>query len=303
MGDPATVARSLQSLRGVFLGSHAVAEGMVTRAQLQSGLYRRLLQNVYADPALPADHRLYARGATLVMPPDAVLGGRSAAAWFDAPFAAPLDPVLVVVPPDSSWRGPRGIRVHRTELRPSDVIVLDDAKEAVRLTTPLRTAWEIGTLESTAAAVALLDAMAHKGHVDEGSLLRIAHEARGKWGARRFGKVAPLVDGRSASRPESLVRVACARAGLPPPVPQFEVVVGGEILGRVDLAWPEARLIVEYEGAYHFDELQIRRDDHRYERMVAAGWRVIRLSSADLRNLDDVVARIRTALGWPLTAG
>jgi hypothetical protein len=78
-----------------------VAEGAVTRKQLQSGPYRRLLHNVYADPCLTADHTLYARAAALVMPDDAVIGGRSAAAWFGAPFATPTDAVLVVVPPDS----------------------------------------------------------------------------------------------------------------------------------------------------------------------------------------------------------
>jgi hypothetical protein len=296
------MARSLQALGGVFLGSHAVAEGVVTRAQLQSGLYRRLFHNVYADPALPADHRLYARGATLVMPEGAVLGGRSAATWFDAPFATTADPVLVVVPPDCAWRGPRGIRVHRTEVNATDVVTLADSEGVVRLTTPLRTAWEIGTQESLPTAVALLDAMVRAGHVDAGCLTRLARDARGRWGARRFGKVVPLVDGRSESRPESLVRVACVRAGLPTPVPQFVVVAEGQFLGRVDLAWPEARLIVEYEGSHHFDELQIRRDDRRYERLVAAGWRVIRLSSADLWDMADVVMRIGRALGWPLTA-
>jgi hypothetical protein len=297
------VAGSLQALGGVFLGSHAVAEGVITRAQLQSGLYRRLFQNVYADPALTADHRLYARGAMLLMPPDAVLAGRSAATWFDAPFATSVEPVLVVVPPDSAWRGPRGVRVHRTEVNPAEVIEFDDFEGDARLATPLRTAWEIGTQESLAAAVALLDAMVRAGHVDGGSLARLAHGSRGRWGARRFGKVVPLVDGRSESRPESLVRVACVRAGLPAPVPQFVVMADGEFLGRVDLAWPEARLIVEYEGAHHFEETQIRRDDRRYERLVAAGWRIIRLSSADLQNLADVVSRIARALGSPLLAG
>src|SRR4029450_7219261 len=100
------------------------------------------------------------------------------------------------------------------------------------------------------------------------------------------------------SPPESWVRVACVRAGLPVPVPQFVVLEGGEFLGRVDLAWPEQRLIVEYEGAHHFDELQIRRDDRRYERLTAAGWRVIRLSAADLRDMDAVVVRIADALRW-----
>jgi Protein of unknown function (DUF559) len=307
-GDPIrwatllSVAGSLQALRGVFLGSHAVAAGVVTRAQLQSGLYRRLFQNVYADPALPADHRLYTPGAMLVMPSDAVVGGRSAAAWFDAPFAAPVDPVLVVVPPDSPWRGPRGIRVHRTVVNAAEVMTLDHVDGEVRLTTPLRTAWEVGTQESVATAVALIDAMVRAGHLDNGMLDQLARDARGRWGARRVARIAPLIDGRSESRPESLIRVACVRAGLPTPVPQFVVVAGGEFLGRVDLAWPEAGLIVEYEGAHHFDDLQIRRDDRRYERLVAAGWRVIRLSSADLRDIGAVIARIAEALGHPLIA-
>jgi Protein of unknown function (DUF559) len=209
----------------------------------------------------------------------------------------------VVVSPESAWRGPRGIRVHRTDVRPEDVITIDNAHEHVRLTSPLRTAWEIATQESIPTAVALLDAMTHAGHLDVGALHRLAQDRRGAWGARRFAKVAPLVDGRSQSRPESLVRVACLRAGLPAAVPQHVVMAGDVFLGQVDLAWPEARLIVEYEGAHHFDDVQIRKDDRRYARLVAAGWRVIRLSSADLRDLDAVVARIRALLGVPLVAG
>ena len=92
------------------------------------------------------------------------------------------------------------------------------------------------------------------------------------------------------------MRVACHLGGLPHPVPQFEVHECGAFLGQVDLAWPEAKLVVEYEGAHHFDELKIVDDDARYEALVAAGWRVIRLSSIDLRDLDAVVERIRIAL-------
>ncbi|MFL6096941.1 MAG: endonuclease domain-containing protein [Blastococcus sp.] len=80
-------------------------------------------------------------------------------------------------------------------------------------------------------------------------------------------------------------------------MPQYDVVHEGAWLGRVDLAWPDARLIVEYEGEYHFDGLQIIRDDRRYEQLIAAGWRVIRLSAADLRDMDAVVRRIEAELG------
>ena len=91
------------------------------------------------------------------------------------------------------------------------------------------------------------------------------------------------------------MRVALALAGLCP-VPQYEVWESGVLLGRVDLAFPEERVLIEYEGAYHFDGIQILRDDVRLRCLVEAGWQVIRLSAADLRDLNAVVARIRAAL-------
>jgi hypothetical protein len=284
----------------LFVGSHAVAEGFLTKKQVESGLYRRVLRNVYAESHLVHDHRLKVRAAALLMPPEAAIGGRSAAAWFGAPFSSASDPVLVVVPRDCRWKGPKGVQVHRTDLRGRDVWTSED--EGVRLTTPRRTAWDIATLEQVMTAVALLDGMLRDARLNDGELteavlaLEFARR-RGQWGSRRAQFLLPLVDGRAMSPPESRVRVACHLAGLPHRVPQLEIVEGGVFLGQVDLAWPEEKLIVEYEGAYHFDELQIVRDDARYEALVAAGWRIIRLSSIDLRDLDAVVQKIATALG------
>jgi hypothetical protein len=285
---------------GLFVGSHAVAEGLLTRKQLMSGLYRRVLHNVYADPSLPDDHRLRARAAALVMPPEAAIGGRSAAAWFGAPFSGLGDPVLVVAPRGCSWDGPRGVRVHKTDLRPAETWTDDDG---VRLTTVRRTAWEVATIEPTLTAVALVDGMLRDGELTEYALMSEVLARRGQWRSSRARDLLPLVDARAESPPESRIRAACVLAGLPAPVPQFVVQESGAFLGRVDLAWPEARLIVEYEGAHHFEELQIRRDDQRYAKLVAAGWRVIRLSSSDLRDLDGVVARILRALEESIAAG
>jgi hypothetical protein len=283
---------------GLFIGSHAVAEGLFTRRQLHSGLFRRVLHNVYAEADVAHDHMLKARAAALLMPPQAAIGGRSAAGWFGAPFSVVTDPVLVVVPRGCPWTGPRGVQVHRTDLGRGEIRTSEDG---VRLTTVRRTAWDVATLEPTMSAVALLDGMLRNALSNEGELTEavLAHEftaRRGRWGSRRAQFLLPLVDGRAMSPPESRVRVACHLGGLSHPIPQFEVYENGVFLGQVDLAWPEAKLIVEYEGAYHFDELQIVQDDARYEALVAAGWRVIRLSSVDLRDLDAVVGRIRDAL-------
>ena len=266
---------------------------MLTRRQLSSGLYRRLLRNVYVDRGLPDDHQMRARAAALLMPRGAAVGGRSAAAWFGAPFSSVTDPVLVVVPPGCSWDGPRGVQVHKTHLGPADARTTEDG---VRLTSAPRTAWELATLETAGTAVAHIDGMLRDGALSEQALTAEIGRRRGQWGSKRAAAVLPLVDGRAQSPPESRVRVACALAGLPAPVPQFRIEEDGRFLAEADLAWPERRLVVEYQGAYHFDELQIVKDDARCARLVAARWRVIRLSAADLRSLEDVVTRIAAAL-------
>ena len=185
------------------------------------------------------------------------------------------------------------MRVHKTHLRSADTWTTDDG---VRLTSVERTAWDVATLETTGTAIALIDGMLRDGRLTEASLARELMRRRGQWGSRRAARVLPLVDGRAQSPPESRVRVACALAGLPAPVPQFVIQEGGRFLAQADLAWPEHKLVVEYEGAYHFDGLQIEKDDVRYARLVVAGWRVVRLSSADLHDLEGAVARIELAL-------
>jgi hypothetical protein len=283
-------------LPGVFVGSHAVAAGALTAKQLRTRGYRRLLQGVYADPGLEFDHRLRCRGAALLLPARFAIGGHSAAAWHGAPFAGPWDPVTVVGPADVAWKGPRGVRVHRSH-GGVDVVTED----GVPLTTPLRTAWDTAAMEPLGTAVAALDAMVRLGTVSRPDLEVLVSEGVGRWGVTRVRRAFGLVDPRAESPPESRVRVALVLAGLAPE-PQYDVHVGGQWLGRVDLAFPEARVAVEYEGAYHFEDDQIMRDDERYERLRAAGWTVIRLSATDLRDLDGAVARVRAALlgqKWP----
>ena len=277
---------------GLFLGSHAVAEGLLNREQLHR-LYRRVLRNVYADPGMVFDHDLRARAAALLMPSEAVLGGRSAGAWWGGRTAGWRDPVTVIVPPSSTWRGPEGVRVHRSVLRPGDATVVDDGP---RITTALRTAWDVATLERTPDAVACLDAMAADESLTPAMVRSLQRGAAGRWRARRALTALSLIDDRAQSPAESWVRVACQLAGLPAPIPQFVVTTDGGWSAQVDLAWPEAKLVVEYEGAYHFEGTQIVKDDGRYARLVAAGWKVIRLLAADLRDLDGVVARIKAAL-------
>jgi very-short-patch-repair endonuclease len=278
-------------LPGVFVASHAIGEGFLTRGQLRRQSYRRLVQGVYADPGLPIDHALRCRGVALLIPEGTAIGGHSAAAWHGAPFARAYDPVTVVCPESTRWRGPRGVRVHHTTLRPGDIEVVD----GVRVTTALRTAWDVAALETLPTAVAALDAMLRAKTIDTVQLSTLTKGAAGRFGVARVRRAIEHVDPRAESAPESWVRVALVLGGLSPE-PQYEVYAGDRFIARVDFAWPEARLAVEYDGEYHFEEDQIPADDERLARLRAVGWRVLRVSAADLRDLDALVARIRAAL-------
>ncbi len=277
-------------LPGVFIGSHAVSSGALTGKQLRSRGYRRLVHGVYADPGLDHDHRLRCRGVALLLPRGLAIGGYSAAAWYGAPFAAAHDPVTVVRPSDVEWKGPRGVRVHRSGMPVEAFPDLDD----VPVTSALRTAWDVAALEPLGTAVSALDAMVRTGTVAQADLIALTESGTGRWGVTRVRRAFGLIDPRAASPPESRVRIALVLAGLAPE-PQYEIETPAGTV-HVDLAFPEERVVVEYEGAYHFEDAQIVRDDVRYAALQAAGWTVVRLGAADLRDLDGVVARVRCAL-------
>lgn len=70
----------------------------------------------------------------------------------------------------------------------------------------------------------------------------------------------------------------CRRAGFPRPAVNAHVTVEGWS-GEVDFSWPSLRLIVETDGfATHGDREAFESDRLRDQHLVAAGWRVIRVT-------------------------
>ena len=76
-------------------------------------------------------------------------------------------------------------------------------------------------------------------------------------------------------------------------VPQYTVRDrDGRFVARVDLAFPEHRVAVEYDdGAWHGAPGQLTRDRRRLNALVAAGWIVLHVTAADLRQPEEIVAR------------
>lgn len=106
------------------------------------------------------------------------------------------------------------------------------------------------------------------------------------------------------SRPETLLRLLLVDAGLPEPRLNQNVHDGaGRFLGRVDMLYPDWRVIVEYDGDQHRTSTrQYERDQTRLDALRRDGWTVIQVRSRGLFvNSDTTVARVRRALleaGW-----
>jgi hypothetical protein len=118
-------------------------------------------------------------------------------------------------------------------------------------------------------------------------------------GCRRARAALAFVRQGAESRPETLLRLLLVRAGLPEPDLNVEIRdVAGRLLGRADLVYRKAHVIVEYDGDHHrTSTAQYEKDMTRVERLIAAGWTVIRVRARGLFvTPGETAARVRAAL-------
>ena len=91
---------------------------------------------------------------------------------------------------------------------------------------------------------------------------------------------------------ESRLLHALRRHGLADPFPQYEVRFEGRFVARVDFAYPDARIALEYDSDRHHGTPEgVRRDTRRRRQLTRAGWKVVGVSSEDVRDGCFDVAR------------
>jgi len=131
--------------------------------------------------------------------------------------------------------------------------------------------------------VVVADAVQHTALATRADLQEELAAHAGLRGVRLAHRALGLSDARAESPPESRLRLAFMLAGLTP-VPQHEVRVAGRFVARVDLAFPAARIAVEYDGrsVHDWDDV-FTRDRQRQNELVRAGWTVLRFTADDLR--------------------
>ena len=281
----------MESLGWPFRGTEALAAGIVTPHRLRTD-FEMVHRNVYIPRGQKLTPVTRAVAAWLWSQRSATVAGLSAAAlhrtaWIDDWLAAELN--------RRSRDKTRGIILHSDTLDDGETSVHD----AIRLTTPARTAFDLGRRIGLTAAVIRLDALMHATDLKAADVELLAERHRGARGLVQLRQALHLVDGGAESPYETKTRLVLISSGLPRPQTQIEVRNDwGALMARIDMGWEEWKVGVEFDGAQHWtDPAQRTRDIDRLAELAACGWTIIRVSADMLRHRPHVVlARTRSAL-------
>ena len=271
------------------------AECGITRSVLGSN-FTPVLHGVHIHKSVEASLAVRCAAAGLVLPTGAVFSGLTALELlelplpFGAPWNRPLD--VTVIPPADRPRG-NGIRGHRRALRADEVTVID----GVRVTVASRTFTDLAAMLDEANLIVIGDAILRTGRASLAELELAIRTADGRRGVVRARQAIPRLDGRSASAPESLLRVRIEDAGLPRPLVNVDVYdSSGGWIACPDLLYKEARVAIEYEGERHLKKRQFGLDLGRDQLLTLAGFVVVRAGPRDLppnaTTLPDTVRRL-----------
>jgi hypothetical protein len=277
-----------------FRGSHAIAAGLVTRGRLRGPRFQRLLPDVYCRAVAEPGLLLRSLAAYRLVEGRGVLSGYSAAVLLGADCAPRVDaPAEVTVPGD--LRAHPGLVVHRDALRDSEIT----STRGIRCTTPLRTAFDLARRPNLEDAVVAVDGLANRHCFHPDRLLELHARYRGHRGVARVPDVVALATPYAGSPMETRLRLLIVTAGLPPPLVQWVVQdPASRVAFWLDLAWPELKIGIEYEGAPHTEPRRVLRDIARHTRLVDLGWQVYRYTKREVYgDRARIVAELSRARG------
>lgn len=289
-----------QMHHGVFRRSDAAACGLTSRqiqGLIRSGWCVHPQQGIYRVQGAPTTSRQHMLELAWACGPDAVASHRAAGHLWGLPGLSQAAPE-VTRPRGQSQRRAGGF-VHGSLWLPSQHLTVRDH---VPVTTPARTVFDLAGVVAPTFAERALDAALQR-KLCTLAQVQMAFFALARRGRRGTATMRRLLEARGsgyvppASELERRARQLFEAASLGQP--EFEVELGDDDwIGRVDCVWRKERVVVELDGRRFHDGLSARTADRtRDNRLMAAGWRVIRVTWDDLvERPNQVVEWIRRAL-------
>jgi Protein of unknown function (DUF559) len=279
-----------------FVGTDALRARTLTDHELRRTC-TRVYRNVYLRRGVELSAESRAVAAWLWSGKEAVVAGNSAAALLGAKWVDARAPAELI----TGRKRPPPLIITRNETLLAGETVLVNA---IPVTSPSRTAFDLGRRQGLQTTVVRMDALARATGVTVAEVEVLIDIHRGARGLKQLRRVLPLVDAGAESPPETRTRLLVIAAGLPRPHTQIKVLNDwGRVLARIDMGWPEVKVGIEYDGSQHWTDSRVRTNDiDRAAELQRRGWILIRVSADLLRYRPDVViSRVREALrsrGW-----
>jgi len=122
--------------------------------------------------------------------------------------------------------------------------------------------------------------------------------AHGRPGVTTLRSAVQWMRARTDSPMETTLRLAIIRAGLPEPSINYCIDIGGGRTAHLDLAYPDRRVAIEYDGDHHrTDDRQYHLDGDRLWRIESQGWRIVRVNRSHMTDAArEAVRRVAEAL-------
>lgn len=294
----AGIASLAGSQHGVFTRGQAIGLG-ATRSEigwrLKTGRWTSVRPRVYAVAGAQHTWQQKALAVCLFLGDEAVISHEAAAAHTNvAGFARGR--IVVTIPARRNRPSSlRDVKIHVTKhpLLPSEITRID----GILVTRPARTLLDLAaTSPKEKIEIALDDLLRRRVVTIEYLTRRLSDPRRAPHrGTKILRGLLENHPGTESPLERRVLPLLLAETDLPRPVCQYEVFDGEAFLGRLDFAYPEHKVGIEpdgfefHDGRAHFDEERTRTNG-----LEAAGWRVLRLTSA---HTDEEIRRwVRRAL-------
>jgi hypothetical protein len=277
-GDVATTAQLLRTV------GRARFESLVSAGDLAA-----VWTGVYTRGDLTDEIRLRGLDLRAGEPVAMCLGTAAAAYGFDTEDVSDLH---VLTPVGHHLRDSDGLVVHRREGAPLATV---DGRPA---TTAAWTAVEVARGLRRPRALATLDAALRSGTCTPSTLTLAAARQKRRRGIVAVRELIPLARPEAESPMESEARLAMHDCGVPSPELQYEIFDRRGKLWRVDFAWPQQLLAVEYDGYdWHSGPDDFTKDRQKRAALIELGWSVMSIVADDVRRSKwDMARRIKHQL-------
>ncbi|AQT82066.1 hypothetical protein B1R94_26665 [Mycolicibacterium litorale] len=257
----------------VFLGREALADGL-SRHDLQRW-YRQMYRGVYVPKYAAPSLRDRTVGAWLYTDRTGVIGGVAASALHGAQWVDDDEPIDVFV---GDRRRQPGLTVRMDRVSDDEVTTV----AGLAVTTPSRTAFDMGRYLKRSVALARLDALMRATPFAGAGVELLMRRYGPVRGVRQLRDLLPLVDAGAQSPKESWLRLLLIDGGLPKPETQIPILQGGVPIAYLDMGYRAIKLAFEYDGDQHrTDRRQYVKDLRRLPAVERLGWEVIRVVAED----------------------